>query len=53
MIVEVLSAMLFVSVHTGGEMGAKMVEETKVLLRRYLAPIARDPKLRASRKKNS
>lgn len=43
MIIEVISAMLFVSVQIGGDMGARMVAETKVLLKRYLAPLAVNP----------
>ncbi len=39
-VVEVISSMLFVAVRTGGELGRQLVEETKVLLRRYLAPLA-------------
>jgi AcrR family transcriptional regulator len=39
-IVEVISSMLFVAVRTGGDLGRQLVEETKVLLRRYLAPLA-------------
>jgi AcrR family transcriptional regulator len=37
-IVEVISAMLFVAARRGDAEGAKIVEETKVLLERYLAP---------------
>jgi AcrR family transcriptional regulator len=42
-IVEVISSMLFVAVRTGGTLGRELVEETKVLLRRYLAPLAAPP----------
>ncbi len=44
MIVEVISAMLFVGVRMGGQIGPEIVQETKVLLRRYLEPIANAPR---------
>ena len=40
MVVEVISAMLFVSVQAGGTLANRMVQETKVLVKRYLAPMA-------------
>ena len=46
-IVEVISSMLFVAVRTGGDLGRQLVEETKVLLRRYLAPLATPSPARA------
>ncbi len=39
MIIEVISSMLFVAAHMGGEMGPRVVAEIKVLLKRYLAPL--------------
>jgi AcrR family transcriptional regulator len=37
-VVEVISAMLFVAARRGGTVGPKIVDETKVVLERYLAP---------------
>jgi AcrR family transcriptional regulator len=42
-VVEVVSAMLFVAMGTGGAKGRALVGETKVLVKRYLAPLAREP----------
>jgi AcrR family transcriptional regulator len=44
MIIEVISSMLFVAIRSGDELGHEIIEETKVLLRRYLAPIVSSPK---------
>ncbi len=38
MVVEIISSMLFVAVRSG-ELGPQIVAETKVILRRYLAPL--------------
>lgn len=38
-IIEVMSAMLFLATRSGGARGAEIVAETKVLLRRYLEPL--------------
>lgn len=43
-IVEIISAMLFLAIRVGGERGAAIVEETKVVVRRYLEPIAGAPR---------
>ena len=40
MVVEVMSSMIFAAVRLGPELGDALLEETKVLLRRYLEPIA-------------
>ena len=40
MIIEVISGMLFAAIRLGDELGREIVAETKVLLGRYLAPIA-------------
>ena len=39
-VVEIISSMLFVSIRAGGDLAPRIVQETKVVVRRYLAPIA-------------
>src|SRR5262249_42939340 len=43
-IVEVMSAMLFLAARSNAERGAEVVAETKVLLKRYLEPLVTPPK---------
>ena len=52
MVVEVMSSMIFAAVRLGPEVGGALLEETKVLLRRYLEPIA-GPSARARKGKGS
>jgi AcrR family transcriptional regulator len=49
-LVEVISAMLFLAARTGGQRGAEVVAETKVLLKRYLAPLVGAPEPKAPRR---
>jgi len=43
-IVEVMSAMLLLAARSNTERGAEVVAETKVVLKRYLAPLVTPPK---------
>jgi AcrR family transcriptional regulator len=43
-VVEILSSMMFISLRVEEEMREELVEETKVVLKRYLAPIVREAK---------